>query len=104
MRSAVRSLVNPARWWQTLLHNQRALMNQATRLFALDVIVAAAPHPLAREGEIGTCADTLDGEAGEGVKPMNWQQEEELAQEKARAQVRVASPREGTLTRRSIQE
>jgi hypothetical protein len=45
MRSAVSSFVNPARWWQTLLHNQRALMNQATRLFALDVIVAAAPHP-----------------------------------------------------------
>ena len=98
------SLVDPARWWETLLHNQRALMNQATRLFALDVIVAVAPHALAREGEIGTCADTVEGEAGEGVKPMNWQQEEELAQEKARAQVRLASPREGTLTRGSIQE
>jgi hypothetical protein len=35
---------------------------------------------------------------------MNWQQEEEPEQKKARAQVRLASPREGTLTRGSIQE
>ncbi|MBP2671308.1 MAG: hypothetical protein H6Q85_1374, partial [candidate division NC10 bacterium] len=46
------SLVNPARWWQTLLHNQRALMNQATRLFALDVIVAAAPRPWRTRGRL----------------------------------------------------
>ena len=38
----------PARWWQNLLHNQRALLIQAALLFKPGVIVTAMPYHLAR--------------------------------------------------------
>ena len=38
----------PAKRWQNLLHNQRALRIQAALLFKPSVIVAALPYHLAR--------------------------------------------------------
>ncbi len=40
--------VIPARWWQNLLHNQRALLIRAALLFKPAVIVTAVPYHLAR--------------------------------------------------------
>ena len=40
--------VIPARWWQNLLYNQRALFIQAALLFKPGVIVTALPYHLAR--------------------------------------------------------
>ncbi len=40
--------VIPARWWQNLLHNQRALLIQAALLFRPSVIVTAVPYHLER--------------------------------------------------------
>ena len=40
--------VIPARWWQNLLNNQRALLVQAALLFKPSVIVTALPNHLAR--------------------------------------------------------
>ena len=40
--------VIPARWWQTLLHNQRALLIRAALLFKPGVIVTAVPYHLER--------------------------------------------------------
>ena len=38
----------PARWWQNLLHNQRALIIRAALLFKPGVIVTAVPYHLER--------------------------------------------------------
>lgn len=38
----------PAKRWQNLLHNQRALLIQAALLFTSSVIVTAVPYHLAR--------------------------------------------------------
>ena len=40
--------VIPARWWQNLLHNQRALIIRAALLFKRGVIVTAVPYHLER--------------------------------------------------------
>ena len=40
--------VIPARWWQNLLHNQRALLIQAALLFKPSVIVTAVPYHVER--------------------------------------------------------
>jgi hypothetical protein len=40
--------VIPARWWQNLLHNQRALLIRAALLFTPSVIVTAVPYHLER--------------------------------------------------------
>ena len=40
--------VIPARWWQNLLHNQRALIIRAALLFTPGVIVTAVPYHLER--------------------------------------------------------
>ena len=40
--------VIPARWWQNLLHNQRALIIQAAFLFKPSVIVTAVPYHVKR--------------------------------------------------------
>ncbi len=40
--------VIPARWWQNLLHNQRALIIRAALLFTSGVIVTAVPYHLER--------------------------------------------------------
>ena len=40
--------VIPARWWQDLLYNQRALLIRAALLFKPGVIVTALPYHLAR--------------------------------------------------------
>lgn len=40
--------VIPARWWQNLLHNQRAPLIQAALLFKPSVIVTAVPYHLER--------------------------------------------------------
>ena len=40
--------VIPARWWQKLLHNQRALIIRAALLFKPSVIVTALPYHLER--------------------------------------------------------
>ena len=44
--------VIPVRWWQNLLHNQRALIIRAALLFTPGVIVTAVPYHLEREGEV----------------------------------------------------
>jgi hypothetical protein len=38
--------VLPARWWETLLHNQRALLIKAALLFKFRVIVTDVPYHL----------------------------------------------------------
>ena len=40
--------VIPARWWQNLLHKQRALIIRAALLFTPSVIVTAVPYHLER--------------------------------------------------------
>ncbi|MFY4728156.1 DNA-binding protein, partial [Nitrospira sp. BLG_2] len=38
----------PARWWQSILHNQRALMLKAALLFKDRVIITDVPYHLTR--------------------------------------------------------
>jgi hypothetical protein len=38
----------PARWWENLLHNQRALIIRAAPLFKPGVIITAVPYQLER--------------------------------------------------------
>ena len=46
--TVILSEVIPARWWQNLLHNQRALIIRAALLFTPGVIVTAVPYHLER--------------------------------------------------------
>ena len=38
----------PARWWQHLLHNQRALLIKGALLFRPNIVVTSVPFHLAR--------------------------------------------------------
>ena len=46
--SVILPKVIPARWWQNLLHKQRALIIRAALLFTPSVIVTAVPYRLER--------------------------------------------------------
>jgi len=57
--TVIRAEVIPARWWQNLLHNQRALSIRAALLFTPGVIVTGVRYHLEREREVprwSTCS------------------------------------------------